>query len=254
MVESGALKKLEPSPWRGVNAIEKFVLALLPTLAMFAIILPFLDQIVIRRLARLPGARPIITWLVNGYSSWIVGAVLMALFALFALWVRHRLTSNKRLWFGTGCPECMERELVRVSRTTSDRYYGLIGVPAYRYACRNCTWRGLRIARREYTAEHLAELEASLLRFDPDSPPVAPALDIEGPEVGGSIETTPPMASSSIFRDVGDAGYLDAALTSSTPEEVEESEEQTHEAEAEAGDDTDTNEEMEWLWRRSSDT
>lgn len=166
------MSRIEPRPWRGIRVVEKVILFLLFALAAVVLALPLLDPVMVRRMARLPGTRPIVVWLINDYNTWIVGGVMLLLFAFFVLLVRRRLLSDRHLWFGTGCPECEERELIRVTRQTSDRLYGLIGVPAYRYACRNCTWRGLRIARREYTPEQIAELEASLLRFDPDSPPI----------------------------------------------------------------------------------
>lgn len=250
MVESGALNNLEPSPWRGISAIEKLILVFLPLLAVAVIVLPFLDQIVIRRLARLPGARPVVTWLVNDSSAWLVGAAIMGLFALFALWVRRRLTNNKRLWFGTGCPQCMERELVRVTRKTSDRNYGLIGIPAYRYACRNCTWRGLRIARREHSAEHMAELEASLRRFDPDAPLPPPPTEIDS---SAPDETAPqyPSGPTSIFYDPGDVGYLNAQPN---PAGLEEDEPEDMPEDADLPANAEPAGELEWLWRRSSES
>lgn len=161
---------IKPIPWRGFSFLEKLIIVLLLVAAAGIAFLPFLDPVFIRRLARQPGMRSIITWLVNDNGSWIVFIGLLALVGLFLLWKRHQLTQDKRLWFGTGCPNCLERELVRVSRVRSDRYYGWVGIPAYRYGCRNCTWRGLRIARREHSPELDAALEEALLRFDPNEP------------------------------------------------------------------------------------
>lgn len=258
--ESGVVNRIEPVPWRGVRAIEKLILILLPLAALAVIALPYLDQVVARRLARLPGARPTIVWLVNGQNSWIVGAAILGLTLLFALFVRYRLISNKRLWSGNGCPECMERELVRVSRHTSDRFYKLIGVPAYRYACRNCTWRGLRVARRDNSPERLAELEASLARFDPDN------NQIFRPNDAGSADATElmpntvhPSATGSQFFDAGDVDSVpnpreplydgETLIDDSEPtdEMMESPETANHSANGEPTDG------MEWLWRRSSD-
>lgn len=242
------MNKIKPIPWRGVHAGEKLILVMLPLLAIAVMTLPFLDQVILRRLARLPGMRPVITWLINGPNVWIVGAGLLLLFALFVAFVRHRLVSNKRLWFGTGCPQCMERDLVRVSRQAGDRSYGLIGVPAYRYACRNCTWRGLRIARREHSPEHEAELEASLMRFDPDSAPLnwsaesisEPVVENETILVGDGQEqaakTELDLEDDQSFGTAPDIAILE-----------EESEPTNHHADPESLD------EMEWLWRRTSD-
>jgi LPXTG-motif cell wall-anchored protein len=254
--ESGALKSIEPVPWRGVRAAEKLVLILLPLSAAVVLILPFLDQVILRRLARLPGARPFVTWLINDSNTWLVGAGLLLLGGLFMLLVRHRLNSNKQLWFGTGCPQCMERELVRVTRNSSDRLYGLIGVPAYRYACRNCTWRGLRIARREHSPEHEAELEASLLRFDPDGvPPVRPPAEVNA-TLPIEIDSMPdPDIVERLAEEVDPTDEIDPVADDQSadaepmmPEPgIESPESVNNHADAKALDG------MEWLWRRSSD-
>lgn len=249
--ESGALNRIEPVPWRGVRAVEKIILIALILAVAAVIALPFLDQVILRRLARLSGARPFVTWLVNGYNSWIVAAALLGLTILFVLYVRHRLVANKGLWSGIGCPECKERELVRVSRRTSDRLYRLIGVPAFRYACRNCTWRGLRVARREHSPERIAELEASLARFDPDGLPGIPAIaDVsvtESPTADGQSSI-----SGSMFRDSGD---VEAAATPRVnPAPKEDAPEVNDIAEsADPNLNGEPVESMEWIWRRSSD-
>lgn len=242
------MKKIEPMPWRGVRAGEIIILILLPMAAAAVLALPFLDQVIIRRLARLPALRPVVIWLANGYGAWIAGAILVLLFFLFLLFIRRRLLRNKQLWFGTGCPQCMERELVRVSRTAADRGYGLIRVPAYRYACRNCTWRGLRIARREYSPEREAELEASLMRFDPDSSP-EPLPDAAA--AATLAAETPAATNRSFYPDAGDVGPFDRS-PGPTPGEEEEpipspAGPDNHHAQAEPADD------VELLWQRSSD-
>ena len=137
------------------------------------IALNFLDEAMLRRLSRLLGTGSILSWLANGNNSIIAFLSLLVLLILFVALVRYRLVRDKRLWFSTGCPACKERDLVRVKRQFDDRYYGLIGVPAYRYACRNCIWRGIRIGRREYSLERELEKERALLRFQPDGLPFA---------------------------------------------------------------------------------
>lgn len=257
--ESGVVNRIEPVQWRGVRAIEKLILIALPLAALAVVALPFMDQVIARRLARLPGARPVVVWLVNGQNAWIVGAALLGLTALIALFVRYRLMSNKRLWSGNGCPDCMERELVRVSRKTSDRFYKLIGVPAYRYACRNCTWRGLRIARRDISPERLAELEASMARFDPDSMQAFKSNESDGAEdLSQSPNRVPPNGPSSLFHDPGDVDRIPELSETSSgeilidddeliDELMESPETANHSANGETTDG------MEWLWRRSSD-
>ena len=251
--ESGALNKLEPIPWRGFRVVEKLIALVLFLAAVAVLALPFIDAVMVRRLARLTGATNVVSWLINDWGTWIVGAALLALLAAFLFLVRRRLIKNKALWFGAGCPNCMERELVRVSRKGSDRFYGLMAIPAYRYACRNCTWRGLRIARREQSFEREAELEAALLRFNPDSPapllsPNAdPSADPDLPAVGA----TP--APGSMFRDSGDVAFLDEPrgrprFEAVDPDVEAMGEDSNHQAGAEPIEG------MEWLWRRSSDS
>lgn len=162
------MNKIEPIPWRGVRGLEKLVMIALLLLAAAILVLNFLDEALLRRLTRLLGSGSILTWLANGNNSFFAVAGILLLLVVFALLVRYRLVGNKRLWLGTGCPNCKERDLVRVKRHTADRFYVLIGVPAYRYACRNCIWRGLRIARKEYSLEREMEKERALLRFQPD--------------------------------------------------------------------------------------
>lgn len=216
------MNKTQPIPWRGVRAPEKLVLIVLPLVALAVVALPFLDHVMLRRLARLLNARPAVAWLAEGFNAWLVTAGILLLWVLFALWVRRRLRANRQLWSSTGCPQCKERDLVRVTRTTNDRFYGLIGVPAYRYACRNCTWRGLRVAHRDLTPERIAELEASLDRFDPTgTPPLRPtpqpetdniddALDAPVPPPDAAAETTDGAPAPPAPDQPDDAGDADS--------------------------------------------
>ncbi len=64
---------------------------------------------------------------------------------LLLLLARWRVLHNRSLRPECGCPVCHERELIRVPRKSRDRMFSFIGVTAWRYACRNCTWGGLRV-------------------------------------------------------------------------------------------------------------
>lgn len=245
------MKKIEPLPWRGIRVLDKIILMSLFLAAAAVMVLPFLDIVFVRRLARLTGAREVVAWLVNGYGAWIVGAALLGLALLYAVWVRQRMVSNKNLWFGTGCPNCMERELVRVTRKSSDRLYGLLAIPAYRYACRNCTWRGLRIARREHSRELDAELEAALLRFTPDGA-ISYLSDSKAPDQP-DIVTEPAHASpTSMFRDPGDVAYLDDTRVRQLIDDLD-AEDELLVDESNNHVEDEPVEGMEWLWQRSSD-
>lgn len=220
------MDNVKPIPWRGFSVLDKLLVVLLLAMALGVAILPFLDPVLIRRIARQPGMRAPVTWLVNDYGSWIVSFGLLALLVLFLYWKRRQLVSDRRLWFGTGCPNCLEHELVRVSRVRGDRLYGLAGIPAYRYACRNCTWRGLRIARREHSPELDAALEEALLRFDPNDPKPREiaALNAEPDEepfplvvsANGDEERLPP-----VVQETGESREMAETLEESWPEEGE---------------------------------
>ena len=244
------MKYIEANPWRGIGAVEKLFLITLPLISVVVVALPFLDQVVLRRLARLPGARPIVTWLVNGYNAWLVGAVIILLWGLFAFWVRRRLLTNPHLWSSTGCPDCKERELVRVSRNAKDRFYGIIGIPAYRYACRNCTWRGLRIAHRDLSPERLAELEASLARFDPTgNPPDWPVSMTEPAELSSdhllTDEPYPAPLDSYGLEPTADLDALSDTLVEETDQDSAVGDHRQAEPDPAEGSD--------WLWRRTTD-
>ena len=78
----------EPIQWRGIRPLDKLILLVLPSLAAASLILSFLDQALLRRLARLPGARSIVTWLASGYNIWVAAGLLL-LSLLYLLWVRY---------------------------------------------------------------------------------------------------------------------------------------------------------------------
>ncbi len=248
--EFGVVNSSEPIPWRGFRVFDKVVFVVLPIAALAIAALPLLDPLLFRRIARLVGGRPFVAWLASG-GAWIIAAGLLAVLAVYLLWRRHVLVSNRGLWSGSGCPACGEHELVRVSRHFSDRFYNLAAVPAHRYACRNCTWRGLRISRRERSADHEAELEAALLRFDPD------ARLTDGTPRPQAGEATPRRAEA-LFLDLGDVdvdGDVDWAW-----DEAEADDAPAYANGAEA-DGLPTNhesdepaEDMDWIWRRPSGT
>jgi hypothetical protein len=236
----------EPTPWRGFRAIDKLIFVLLPLAALAIVVLPLLDQVFLRRLARLTGNTGLVSWLASG-GTLIVGAGVLLLLAVYVLWRRQTLVGNKALWFSSGCPACGERELVRVSRHFGDRFYNLAAVPAYRYACRNCTWRGLRIGRREQSLEREAELEAALLRFDPDAR-VAP---IDSTAEPGEYR---PRRAASVFRDTGDVDWVETAMPALGNEAGDADDDGTDDEAANNHAGDEPLDDMEWLWVRPSGT
>lgn len=76
--------------------------------------------------------------------QWAAGLGVVAL--VTALWGRHRILNNASLYVEAGCPSCQEHDLFRVRRYRRDRLMAAFGFPIRRYACRNCTWKGTRLA------------------------------------------------------------------------------------------------------------
>lgn len=187
------MNKNEPIPWRGVNVLEKLVIFVLLISAAATLTLGFLNEILIQRLLQSLGIGAIPGWLIVGQRSLFVFAGILILLIAFAAMIRFRLIRDKRTWFGTGCPDCKERDLVRVRRHFSDRFYGLIRLPAYRYACRNCTWRGIRIARRDRSPERDLERELALRRFQPDGLPLREEFERDALEYAVQLEETSPF-------------------------------------------------------------
>lgn len=60
--------------------------------------------------------------------------------------LRMIMMGNSKKWLEAGCPQCKHQELMRISRTTMDRLLNALGIPAYHYQCRNCTWTGTRLS------------------------------------------------------------------------------------------------------------
>lgn len=75
-----------------------------------------------------------------------VGLAVLGAILLLGLLLRQWVLRNRRFWLEAGCPSCGEQELMRIARRDSDRYLNVVGIPAYRYRCRHCTWEGLRLS------------------------------------------------------------------------------------------------------------
>lgn len=248
------MNKVEPIPWRGVRAIDKLFILVFPLAAVAVLVMSFLDESLLRRLGRMSGTGSILSWLVNGNNAWFVFAGLLLFFILAMIWLRHRIINDKRLWMSSGCPDCNEVDLVRIKRHGGDRFYSLIGVPAFRYACRNCTWRGLRVARREYSPEIELAKEAALLRFDPDGPLLQQTEYVNGTSVVADTFEAPEIA---IFNDESELDpfpeeYSDASGIGTA--DLKNRDSQLPPPEPEDGDtESDLLDESIWLWQADSD-
>jgi hypothetical protein len=82
----------------------------------------------------------------NGYRLLSLVLAGLGLALLLGLALRLLVVRNPKWQMESGCPNCGEHELLRISRHSSDRLLNLIGVPAYRYRCRSCTWEGARLS------------------------------------------------------------------------------------------------------------
>lgn len=261
--EQDVVSSVEPYHWHGISLLEKLIIVFLPLLALFFAVLPFLDQALLLQARQAGGLRPFVDWLVNSGGAWIMAAAIAGLWVAYLLIKRSRLVNNQHLWVDAGCPQCQERELIRVSRERSDRFYNLLGIPVFRYACRNCTWRGLRIGRRHrpFYADPIAEElalaavaagQGEMLPAQPAALAATEALQsTDGTEVSEveNVENAEEVDLTASIVDVTDETMDDFE------EEVEVASDTVVEAvdnhvaaSGESGDD-----DLDWLWKRLND-
>jgi hypothetical protein len=100
------------------------------------------------RASVLYGMPPLLTRLAFGNGYQLLSALLsgVALLLLTLLLLRAIALRNPRAWIESGCPRCHEQELMRIARRGGDHFLHRLGIPAYRYRCRNCTWEGRRLS------------------------------------------------------------------------------------------------------------
>jgi hypothetical protein len=154
-----------PGPWRALDLVDKLIIFVFLSLSVISLLLPFAGRATLSRLSVLP-----VNWMVNHGGSWVLGIGLLVLLLVFVFVRRLQIINDQQLWYDGGCPQCFEREMVRIPRKRSDRWYSLMMLPAFRYACRNCTWQGLRIARRYYWPEPWSQ-QGALAEVEVDLPP-----------------------------------------------------------------------------------
>ncbi len=261
--EQDAAPSVEPAYWPGLNFLDKLVIGLLPLLAIFFAILPFLDQALLLQARQAGGLRPFVDWLVNSGGGWIMGAVMFGLWVAYLLIKRLRLVNNEHLWVDAGCPQCQERELIRVSRERSDRFYNLLGIPVFRYACRNCTWRGLRIGRRHrpFYADPIAEeLALAAVAVGQGEMPAAQAAALaaarslqESEDTAEAVEDVASDMEVNQSTDPADEveDEVDEKLEVESNDVVETAAQAVENHVAAAGDSGD--DDLDWLWQRLND-
>lgn len=91
---------------------------------------------------------PLFSGLAFGQGQLFTSLALLSLAGILflGLLLRQWVLRNRKFWLEAGCPSCGEHELMRIARRDSDRYLNTLGIPAYRYRCRHCTWEGLRLS------------------------------------------------------------------------------------------------------------
>ena len=148
-------EKMNSSHWVKIKRWDKLLFLLLALALVAALFALFILTIpVINLVLRILGLQ-IDGWV--NFSNWITQgdralnffaiAVLTSMF--FAFMARFWLKRNRTFYIQSGCPQCGEYELIRVRRWRGDRLLGSLGVPVRRYACRNCTWQGLRLSDKK---------------------------------------------------------------------------------------------------------
>ncbi len=259
-LESGTEWDIEPYPWHGFGFLGKLIAVGLPLLSIGILVMPFLEHSSLRRLSRLPGLGGVVDWLVNGGGSWFVGIGLLMLWVGFLVFKRWRINSNEHQWVDAGCPQCQEREMVRVARERSDRWYGLLSIPAYRYACRNCTWRGLRIARRHrhVILDQEELIVASSLALEAAGIPVRESAQ---PEMRVEVEMPESIEAAAVLPDLDDDDATDEMPDENEGELA--SNEETDELMTEepvgapssvrVDGEPPADDDLDWLWSRLSD-
>jgi hypothetical protein len=97
---------------------------------------------------------PLFSQIAFSGGHWIAGVITGAIALLMLLWLlwRTALLHRHKSWLESGCPRCHENELMRIERQAIDRLLHALGLPAYRYQCRHCTWQGIRLSIGGLTA------------------------------------------------------------------------------------------------------
>lgn len=100
------------------------------------------------RASVLYGMPRVATELAYGLGFRILSVMLGLAGLLLLVWMLLRMVrmGNDENWLEAGCPNCGRHELMRISRNPSDRLQNVLGIPAYRYQCRHCTWMGTRLS------------------------------------------------------------------------------------------------------------
>lgn len=216
------------------------ILALLTAVAIMA--LPFLlTQFGIAATALPPFA---LSFLGEGALLTAGGIALAGLIVLFV--ARWRVLHNQSLWAEAGCPQCHEYELVRIRRERNDRAISALGLPLRRYACRNCTWQGRRVASPEravvpprslveaYASDEGEEMAAEMARQAEDVVAAAAAQPAAEPNIiaAAPVETAvvpaPPVTAEPKKQETAEAQVKTPVADQATVQETAAASEADH--------------------------
>lgn len=192
----------DPSIWEKLRRWDKplmlFVLLafLAAATALFIITIPLINLSLLVLGLQIDEWIAFTDWISQGNIGLIIFAVSGLLALLFAALARYRVKRIPALYIRAGCPRCHEHELIRVRRWRRDRVLSSAGIPVRRYACRNCTWQGLRLADKrkkvQKPVEKAKNSEPAALVMDAPAAAGTPMLLDE--QVVESVDSTTPIA------------------------------------------------------------
>jgi hypothetical protein len=139
------------SSWEKFKARDKLLLllltiaGLLAAAALFVLLTPVVDYVFNLFNLYIVGWDRISEWLLIADRGLGLALGLGLLSLLFLILARFRYVRNPAVYVYAGCPQCHEHELIRIRRYRRDRIAAFFGIHARRYACRNCTWVGVRL-------------------------------------------------------------------------------------------------------------
>lgn len=138
-------------------------------------------------------------WLLNDNSVILISGSLV--FAGYLFWfIARQLTRSQNWWVSEGCPQCHAHVLTRVRRKQAERLIGgLMKLPLGRYACRQCTWEGLRLVGYRPNREKAA-VQSGGSHIGHSSPLPQPAMAITAAEVLDSTVATQELGVGAIFQ------------------------------------------------------
>ena len=81
-------------------------------------------------------------------ALWLVSIWLVLTAVALILWaLRNRIVNRPSTW-DRACPQCGGGDLKRIHRHAWQMVPSRVGIPARRYLCDDCGWKGLRIDER----------------------------------------------------------------------------------------------------------